>query len=140
MNRSLGLLLLLAALATGGCQSYPTDRIAHHEAAFSTWPPDVQADVRAGRIRLGFTEEQVLVALGEPTAKTQASAPGMLSEVWIYNRRAPRLSIGLGGGGFDGRTAVGGAVSASGIKLGQDEEGRVLFHNGLVADFSILVR
>ncbi len=135
-----GIILGAAVLGTFGCQSYPTDRIASHRADFNSWPPDVQANVRAGRIALGYTQEQVLVALGEPTLETRAGDPSALSEVWVYNKHAPRLSIGIGGADFSGHTAAAGGVSANGIKLGLDEDGRVLFHSGRVADFSIMVR
>jgi len=83
-----------AALVTFGCQSFPSDRIAAHQADFNSWPPEVQANVRAGRIALGYTQEQVLVALGEPTQKTQAGDPAALSEVWAYDRQAPRFGLG----------------------------------------------
>jgi len=35
---------------------------------------------------------------------------------------------------------VAGGISANGMKLGLDEFGHVLFHNGRVADFSMVVR
>src|SRR5271166_2469539 len=93
-----------------------------------------------GLLDLGYTQEQVLVALGEPSLKTQAGDAANLSEVWVYNKRAARFSFGIGGAEYGGHSAVGGGVSASGIKLGHDEDGRVVFHNGRVADFSIVVR
>ncbi len=137
-----GRLLVLSVVAAGlcGCQTFPSDRIAADQAGYNAWPADVRANVRAGRIAVGYTEEQVRVALGEPSLKTQAGDPGNLSEVWVYRREAPRFSFGIGGAGMGGHSAVAGGVSASGIKLGLDENGRVLFHNGLVHDFSVQVR
>jgi hypothetical protein len=135
------LLLLGVALAgTPGCTTFPTDRIASHQADFNAWPPEVQAQVRAGQVGAGFTPEQVWIALGEPSAKTQAGGPGSLTEVWVYHRRAPRFSIGIGGGGYSGNTAVGGSVSANGLKLGLDVDGRVLFFNGRVTEVEITTR
>jgi hypothetical protein len=132
------LFLCAAAALASGCSSFPTDRIAAHQADFDQWPAPVQAQVRAGQVAAGFTAEQVLIALGDPSEKTQAGGPGLLSEVWIYHRRAPRFSLGIGGGGFSGNTAVGGGVSASGLKLGQDLDGRVIFLNGRVTEVEIM--
>jgi len=129
-----------AALFTFGCQSFPADRIAAHQADFNSWPPEVLASVRAGRIALGYTQEQVLVALGEPTQKTQAGDPASLSEVWAYDKQAPRFGFGIGGADIGSHSAVAGGISANGMKLGLDEFGHVLFHNGRVADFSMVVR
>jgi hypothetical protein len=128
--------LVLAFLS--GCTSYPSDRIAAHQAEFNSWPPDVQAKVQAGIVGVGFTPEQVLVALGEPNSKTVIIDASGQTEVWLYHRSAPRLSIGVGGGSFNGSTAVAGGVSASGIKLGQDVGGQVLFMNGIVNQVRIM--
>lgn len=129
-----------AAAALAGCATYPSDRIAADPAAFNSWPPDVQAQVREGRVAPGFTPEQVFVALGEPSLKTQAGAPGDLAEVWVYHKTAPRFGFGIGGASVGDHSAVAGGVSANGIKLGQDEDGRVVFHNGRVTDVNIMVR
>jgi hypothetical protein len=136
------LFIAAAALAAAaGCATpTPDDRIPAHQASFSTWPPEVQAKVRAGEVDVGFTPEQVLVALGEPSMRTQAAGPQGVTEVWVYRRRAARLSVGVGGASFGGHTAVGGAVSANGIRLGQDMSGRVVFANGRVADVMVTVR
>src|SRR5579872_5715287 len=90
---------VLAALA--GCATpTPDDRIAAHQASFSSWPADVQAQVRAGEVAVGFTPEQVLVALGEPNLRTTAAGPQGVTDVWVYRRRAARLSVGIGGASF----------------------------------------
>ena len=140
MKRIPWLALAALALATAACTSFPTDRIAAHQADYNSWPPDVQAKVRAGQVAAGFTQEQVFVALGEPSEKTQAGGPGLLSEVWLYHRHAPRFSVGIGGGGVSGNTAVAGGVSANGLKLGLDVDGRVVFLNGLVTEVEIMTR
>jgi hypothetical protein len=135
-------LFALAVVAAGlcGCATYPTDRIAAHQAEYDSWPPPIQAQVRAGQVGAGFTPEQVFIALGEPRVKTQAGVPGSVTEVWVYHRHAPRLSIGIGGGGFSGHTAVAGGVSASGLKLGLDVDGRVVFYNGRVTQVEIMTQ
>jgi len=141
MRALLALSLALGLAALTGCASYPSDRIASHQADFSSWSPDVQARVRAGTIAQGFTPEQVFIALGEPNAKSVTSYPGgVIVEVWSYRHLAARLSVGIGGGGYSGNTAVAGSASASGIPLGHDMFGRVVFTNGRVTQASITVR
>ena len=139
-SNSLLLLIGVALLAFTGCASTPTDRIESHQAAFLTWPPDVQANVRAGIVGVGYTQEQVLVALGDPNSKTITGVPGNTVEVWQYHRRAPRMSLGIGGVSAGRSSAVGGAVAVNGIKLGQDVGGYVMFRNGLVSEVRVMTR
>jgi len=127
-------------VALAGCATTPEDRIAAHRADFASWPAEVQSMVRAGQAGIGFTQEQVLVALGEPEIRTVAGVPPQLTEVWVYRRRAPRLSIGIGFGSVGRSSAVGGDVAANGIKLGQDMNGRIIFMNGRVSEITIDVR
>lgn len=135
-----GFALGLALAGAAGCATFPADRIAAHQADFNSWPPAVQAQVRAGQVAAGFIPEQVFIALGDPSAKTQAGTPGAITEVWVYHRRAPRFSFGIGGGSFSGNTAVAGGVSANGLKLGLDVDGQVVFFNGRVTDVQIVTR
>jgi hypothetical protein len=140
MRALLALPLCLGLAALAGCASYPSDRIASHQADFNSWPPNVQAGVRAGIIAQGFTPEQVFVALGEPNAKSVTSYPGAVVEVWNYRHIAARLSVGVGGSSYNGSTAVAGGASASGIPLGHDMFGQVVFTNGLVTQAHITIR
>lgn len=142
MEYPLSFLAAALALGTlGGCATpTPADRIAAHQAEFASWPPQVQANVRAGIVAAGYTPEQVLVALGPPNMKSAAAGPGDVAEVWVYERRAPRLSVGFGVGSFGRSSAVGGDVGVNGIKLGQDVGGRVIFRNGRVVDVEIMTR
>jgi hypothetical protein len=141
MKRIIWLTTAAALAVTAGCAtSTPADRIAAHQADFATWPPGVQANVQAGQVAVGFTPEQVLVALGAPDLKTAAAGPQQTTEVWVYHRRAPRLGIGVGFGSVGRRSAVGGGVSANGIPLGQDMDGRVIFTNGYVTDVVVTSR
>jgi hypothetical protein len=131
---------LLALLTLAGCQSFPPDRIAAHQAEFNTWPPDVQAKVRAGLVDVGYTQDQVFIALGEPSTKTQAGYPGNLSEVWIYHRRAARFGFAVGGASFGRGGGVAGGASVNGLKLGVDTDGEVIFLNGRLTSVHIYTR
>jgi hypothetical protein len=131
----------LGLLIFAGCATpTPADRIASHQAAFLTWPPEVQANVRNGIVAAGYTQEQVWVAYGEPNAKTISGTPGNTYEVWQYHRRAPRMSFAVGGASFGRGGGVAGGVAVNGVKLGEDVGGYVMFRNGLVTEVRITTR
>lgn len=132
--------MVVVGLALSACQSFPTDRISAHQADFNSWPPQVQAQVRQGLIQVGFTQEQVWMALGDPQTKSVAGPPGNVTEVWVYHRRAPRFGFGFGGASFGRGSAVEGGVAVNGLKLGQDVDGQVIFTNGLVSNLQVFTR
>lgn len=137
--RTIGLTLLAGAVLAG-CQSAPTDRISEHQAEFNSWPPDVQANVRLGQVQLGYTPDQVFVALGPPSGKSQAGYPGNYTEVWVYHKRAARFGFALGGASFGRGGGVGGGVAVNGLRLGQDTDGQVVFTNGRVTNVQVFTR
>ena len=60
-------------------------------------PPDPgEAAVRAGRVAVGMTADQVRRALGGPTSTTRAATGLSVAEVWVYGR--PGAGFGGGGG------------------------------------------
>lgn len=77
-------ILLLAGLALlAGC-STPDARIKRNPGAFDRCTPQQQELIRQGRVGIGFDQEMVKLALGEPdriTIRTEASGQ---SEVWNY--------------------------------------------------------
>src|SRR6187455_3414230 len=84
MNKKLSLLAASLVLLTATACSTVDSRIAKNRAAFETWPPAVQDKVVRGEIGVGFTADQVRVALGEPDRVwTRTSADGT-TEVWSY--------------------------------------------------------
>jgi hypothetical protein len=129
------LLVVIAASAlltmAVGCASVDS-RVSDHQAAFSSWPPDVQEKVRAGKVELGFTPEMVEVALGKPDRLASRTTDRGQSELWIYGNKSPRFSIGLGLGSARGSTAVGGGVTM-GDNFRHDEALRVVFEGGRVS-------
>ncbi len=121
-------------LAVAGCSSV-SSRIDRQRAEFSTWPLAVREKVAAGKIDIGFTPEQVLVALGEPDRRFTRTTSDGTSAVWSYREPKPRVSFGLGigFGGLHRRTAMGGgALLGSGY---EDDEllGVVFDRTGKVA-------
>lgn len=124
----LGCALLFAA----GCSTVGS-RIARHRDAFESWPLDVQQNVQTGQIELGYTPEQVRVALGEPARTfTRTDADG-ISEVWAYRDRKPRFGFGVGIGVGRGSTSYGGGVAVGGRDYFDDETMRVVFTGGRVS-------
>lgn len=132
---------LALSLALAGCATVGS-RIAKNREAFSSWPPAVQEKVAAGQIDLGFTADQVRVALGEPDRVfTRTTADGS-SEVWGYRERKPRLSfgVGVGLGGFSGSRAAGGGIGiGTGIGGYEDDEklGVVFDRTGRVSSIEV---
>ena len=123
--------LALAAVAAG-CSTVDS-RVKKHEAAFNTWPADVQEKVRAGQVEVGFTEEMVRVALGDPARTVSRTTAQGQADVWIYADKSPKFSIGLGVGGMRGNTGVGGGVTVGDNMWRDDEAMRVIFEGGRVS-------
>ena len=133
MRRPTLCLLLLAALFTSACTTArtPAQRISKDRAAFESWPADVQQRVEQGQVAVGFNEEQVRMALGDPDdVNTRTTAEGE-SEVWTYRDRRPRLGLGLGLSGGSGGTGVGVGVGTSSGGT-QKARLRVVFSQGAV--------
>lgn len=138
MKSKLSLVLaVLAGLFAAGCSTVDS-RIAKNRAAFNTWPPGVQDKVVVGQIDLGFTTEQVAVALGQPDRVfTRTTADGT-SQVWTYRERGPRFSFGVGMGmgsfGSRGGTFGGVGINTGGGGYHDDEKMGVVFDaNGRVS-------
>lgn len=111
-----GVLGVLAALVAAGCSTVDS-RIAKHRADYETWPMAVREKVAAGQIDVGFTTDQVAVALGQPDRVFSRTTADGTSQVWTYRDRAPRFSFGVGVGmGSFGRH--GGSFGGIGINTG----------------------
>lgn len=111
--------IAVLALLWAGCSTVDS-RIAKNRAEFSSWPAAVQDKVVAGKIDLGFTPEQVLMALGEPDRRFTRTSTDGTTAVWSYRDRGPQISFGLGLG-LGGRRSAG----FGGVVLGpgyQDDE------------------
>jgi len=132
---STGLWLAVAALGLAGCATTPESRVEKNAAAVATWPADVQAQVRAGKVAIGFTPEQVRVAVGEPDRVLARTDAAGAHDVWVYFDRGPRFGFGLGIGSGGGGSAYGGGVSMSGGGRRARELLRVTFDGGKVSAF-----
>ena len=125
-------LTALILIAATGCSSVDS-RIKDHQAAFNAAPPVVQTKIRAGQVEVGFTPEQVTMALGTPDRSyTRTTARGT-SEIWAYEDRGPAINIGFGM-----MSGAGGSMIGSGVAIGSggdrnDDKVRVIFEDGRVA-------
>jgi len=111
------------ALAGTGCSTVDS-RIAKNRDAFTTWPPAVQDKVVVGQIDIGFTPEQVRVALGEPDRVFTRTTGDGTSQVWSYREKGPRFGfgVGVGMGSFGHRGGSFGGVSMGTGGGYQDDE------------------
>lgn len=126
------LFLAVSLIAVTGCNSLDK-RISDQRAQFDTWPAEVRAKIQAGHIDVGFTPEQVRVALGEPTRKYQRTTAEGSSEVWAYVGGRAGFSIGIGVGAARGSGAYAGGVAYEPTTYGADDEAvRVVFEDGKV--------
>lgn len=125
--KALPLLFATAALLLAAGCSTVDSRIAKNRAAFDTWPPAVQDKVVVGQIDIGFTTEQVRVALGEPDRVWTRQASDGTSEIWSYRDRGPKFSFGLGVGSFGSHSSTFGGVSVGSGGYREDEKMGVVF-------------
>ena len=131
------IMLILAAAVMAGCESLQS-RIKKNQASFDAFPPEVQSAVQEGRVGVGFTPEQVVMALGKPdrvyTKKTTVSD----QEIWAYGV-AGGSSVGFGLGmsnlslGSGGGSAFGSSVGVSSAVADPKARMRIAFENGKVA-------
>ena len=74
---------LAAALLAGGC-STPETRIRENPEVFNRLNPQEQELIRQGKVAIGFDEEMVKLAVGEPDRIwTRTDAEGA-TEAWSY--------------------------------------------------------
>lgn len=131
--------LLLSAAVLSGCATVDS-RIRKNQAAFDSWPAQVQAFVRAEKVDIGFTPDQVRVALGDPDRiYTRKSNEGE-AEVWAYFDHSPRFSIGLGVGSGGYGSSVGGGVAYDRQTERFDDATRVVFEKGAVTSVEAPVK
>ncbi len=125
---------LAAGLVLAGCATTPESRVEKNAAVVATWPAEIQAQVKEGKVAVGFSAEQVRVALGEPDRITTLTDAKGQREVWIYSDRGPKFSFGIGVGGGSG---YGGVSVGSGGRRGRAEN-RVTLENGRVSELELM--
>jgi hypothetical protein len=132
--RPIPAILCLASVALlAACSSSPDTRIGKNQAAFNEYPAAVQQKIRTGEVEVGFTQEMVLLALGEPSREFSRQSGSGTAEIWVYHRAGPRFSFGVGVGGAIGRSSSAGVgLSTSSGGYDPEERMRVEFRDGRV--------
>jgi hypothetical protein len=80
--------ILLLGLLAAGCVSTPARRIERNAELFKTLPPEVQANLRQGRIEVGYTKDMVYLALGGPQRVFARKTATAETTIWSYSRAA----------------------------------------------------
>jgi hypothetical protein len=106
------ILMLLAVLALAACAT-PASRISDNQAAFNSYPEDIQQKIRAGEVAIGFTPEMVAMALGEPDHRSERVDATGTFQIWGYAASGPSFGFSVGGGSFGSSSGVGGGVGVS---------------------------
>jgi hypothetical protein len=133
----LACLFLLVAILAAAC-STPERRIKKNQAVFDAAPPAVQALIRDGKADVGFTSEQVVMAMGKPDRVYSRATPSGSQEVWAYGGASPasRVGVGFGFGTISGRRH--GSYTSTGVMIGAgddpyyEDKARVVFEKGQV--------
>ena len=76
-------LLFLAALVLAACAS-PSTRIDDNEALFNSYTPEERRLIRSGQVAVGFDQDQVRMALGEPSRVRSVTTVNGTQSVWEY--------------------------------------------------------
>lgn len=78
-------LLVAGMLIWGAGCSTPASRIKKNPELFNQLPVEVQTNVLAGRIDVGYSRDAVTLALGDPQRRyTRKTLEGKTTEVWSY--------------------------------------------------------
>lgn len=76
-------LIALIALLGAGCAT-PESRIKKNPEIFQALPPEIQENVRQGRIDMGYPKEAVQIALGRPDREYSRRTAAGQTDVWAY--------------------------------------------------------
>ena len=110
--------------------STPGSRIQKNQELFDTYPADVQDSIRAGKIEIGYTEDMVRMALGNPNETAVNVTEQGEVHVWAYAKSTTGTGVSVGHSSR-GRTRVG-----VGVSMGRAPEKKytaiVEFRNGRV--------
>ena len=106
MRRNKAVPSLLGVLLIAGCASIDS-RIRENQVLFNSFPPDIQALIQQEKVRVGFTADMALIALGPPRRKyTRTTGKGQ-TEIWSYVERKIRSETVPVRGRFSYRDSTG---------------------------------
>ncbi|HLS29007.1 MAG TPA: hypothetical protein VK041_10180, partial [Opitutales bacterium] len=90
---------MMTLIVLGGC-STPQKRAREYPEMMAALSPEEREMVESGEVNVGFSEEMVLVALGEPDRRFTERSAGGEREIWVYYTasRPAGVSVGVGAG------------------------------------------
>lgn len=91
------LLILLTVFFTG-CGSTKSQRITQNQAQFNNYTPGEQRMIRAGQVAVGFDQDMVRMALGDPSREHTVDTAGEKQIAWEYRDINPSVGLNIGGG------------------------------------------
>lgn len=111
--------------------STPDSRIRKTQELFDSYPAEVQKNIRAGKVEVGYTEDMVRMALGDPNETVVNKTAEGEVHVWAYTKSTP------GGGVSVGRSSLGRTRVGVGVSMGRAPQKKytaiVEFRNGRVS-------
>ncbi|MFU8848633.1 MAG: hypothetical protein ACNA77_07945 [Opitutales bacterium] len=93
-----GAIFTFCILFLSACASTKSQRISENEALFNTYTPTERKLIRMGEVAVGFDQDQVRMALGDPSRKTSVDTAAGKAMVWEYRELRPSLGLSVGGG------------------------------------------
>lgn len=93
-----GAILTFCILFLAACASTKSQRITENEALFNTYTPMERKLIRMGEVAVGFDQDQVRMALGDPSRETTVDTAAGKAIVWEYRELRPSLGLSVGGG------------------------------------------
>lgn len=80
-----------------GCASSSNQRITQNQALFNTYTPAEKKMSQTGQVAVGFDQDQVRMALGNPSRETTVDTAAGKAMVWEYRELNPSIGLTLGG-------------------------------------------
>lgn len=103
-------LICIAVIALTSACSSTSSRISKDETLFNTYTPAEKKMIRTGQVAVGFDQDQVRMALGDPDREATVENAGGKQIVWEYRNIKPSLGFSVG--------ASTGSWSRSGVGTG----------------------
>jgi hypothetical protein len=98
MKKLTTLTFSILALLFAACATTKQERISQNEAAFNTYTPAERKMIRTGQVAVGFDQDMVRMALGDPSRETTVDTAAGKQIAWEYRHLKPSLGVSVGGG------------------------------------------
>jgi hypothetical protein len=113
------LLIVVVAVAFGGCASPQFSRIDADRELYESWPIEIRQAVLDGKAEVGMTPDMVKMALGKPTEIVSRSVIPGQDEIWVYRTGGYEDHSGVTGYPYPSSGGMGYPYpSSSGIGVG----------------------